>query len=130
MEMKILVVDDVLDITDLLEIELSEHNFHVISKNSGYDALRYLMENEVDLLLSDIAMPDMNGFELFSRVQDLKDYLPVILMTGFGYDPNHVVVKSKLAGLKDVVYKPFNMDKLVTLINKRIAESKDKIYGS
>jgi DNA-binding NtrC family response regulator len=122
MEIKILVVDDEQEITEYLEDEIPEYldNCKIVSFNAGYDALQYAMENDIDLLLTDIAMPDMDGHQLFTRVKELKPNLPVIMMTGFGYDPNHAVVKCKSDGLKDVIFKPFNMIKLIALINKRV----------
>ena len=118
----ILVVDDEKDVTDYLRLELEEYGFNVICKNAGYLALIELNRGDIDLLLTDIAMPDMDGFELYSRAKELNEDLPIIMMTGFGYDPGHAVVKSKKAGLKDVILKPFETSMLVAKINKRIAE--------
>ena len=119
---RILVVDDEKNVTDFLKMELEESadDVKVITKNSGYEALKELMKGKIDLLLTDIAMPDMDGYELFERARELNENLPIIMMTGFGYDPNHAVVKSKKAGLQDVIFKPFDIIKLLDLINKRI----------
>jgi DNA-binding response OmpR family regulator len=119
---RILVVDDEKNVTDYLKLELEESadDLEVITKNSGYEALNELMKGNIDLLLTDIAMPDMDGYELYSRARELKENLPIIMMTGFGYDPNHAVVKSKKAGLQDVIFKPFDINKLLDMINKRI----------
>jgi len=124
MKKNILVVDDEIEVTDYLKLELEERcsDFIVICKNRGYEALKQVMKGDIDLLLTDIAMPDMDGYELYSRTKELKEDLPVIMMTGFGYDPNHVVVKSKKDGLHDVLFKPFNLERLITLINKRLNE--------
>lgn len=118
----LLITDDEPDILDLLESELQEfdENLVIIKANSGYEALTYLQNNVCDLLLTDIAMPDMDGFELYSRAKEIRPNLAIIMMTGFGYDPNHTVVNAKKAGLKDVVFKPFNMNKLFSLIYQRI----------
>jgi len=125
--MKILIVDDVVDVTEFLKIELEEYcekfceNYEIICKNSGYEALDVIMKGDVSLLLTDIAMPDMDGYELYSRSKELFEDLPIIMMTGFGYDPNHVVVKSKKDGLEDVIFKPFDIDKLVKMIHSRLS---------
>ena len=122
MDHLILIVDDEKEVTEYLKMELEERrkDFKIICKNSGYEALNFIMRGDTDLLLTDIAMPDMDGYELYSRTKELNENLPVIMMTGFGYDPNHAVVKSRKAGLHDVIFKPFPIDKLISMIIKRL----------
>ena len=119
--MKILVVDDEKSVTEYLKLELEEccPDLEVITQNTGYEALNRLMQGDINLLLTDIAMPDMDGYELFSRAKDYDENLPIIMMTGFGYDPGHVVLKSRQDGLQDVLFKPFETKKLFDLIKKR-----------
>ena len=119
---KILVVDDEKEVTEYLKLELEDlcPKLIVVCANSGYEGLRNIMSGEIDLLLTDIAMPDMDGYELFSRAKELNNELPIIMMTGFGYDPNHVVVKSKIAGLKEVIFKPFDIQKLINMLKERL----------
>jgi len=120
--MKILIVDDEKSVTDYLKIELGDccPDLEVITKNTGYEALGRLMQGDITLLLTDIAMPDMDGYELFSRAREYDENLPIIMMTGFGYDPGHAVVKSRQDGLQDVLFKPFDTQKLFDLIKKRV----------
>lgn len=122
MSTRILIVDDEIHITEFLEDELSEKypDFEILTRNSGLEALKVVNEGGVDLLLTDIAMPDLDGYELYSRAKQLHATLPVIMMTGFGYDPNHAVVKSRQDGLKDVIFKPFKLQKLFAIINLRL----------
>jgi len=119
---RILIVDDDVSITDYLKIELEEccSELEVICENEGYLALNRIMTGGIDLLLTDIAMPDMDGYELYSRAKEYSEHLPIIMMTSFGYDPDHIVVKSKQAGLQDVIFKPFDIKKLTDKIKKRI----------
>jgi two-component system, sensor histidine kinase SagS len=118
MGMTILVVDDDTNIADLLTLDLREAGFGVITEYTGYGALRRIMQGEADLLVSDIAMPDMDGCELLIRAKELNSELPVILMTGFGYDPNHVLVRSNRAGLDGILYKPFESEDLIRKIHE------------
>jgi DNA-binding NtrC family response regulator len=120
----ILIVDDEKNVTDFLIEELRDccPQFNVITKNSGYEALKIIFQGDVDLLLTDIAMPDMDGYELYSRAKESNEELPIVMMTGFGYDPNHVVVKSRKAGLENVVFKPFDMNKLISVLKKNLGE--------
>ena len=119
---RILIVDDDVSITNYLKLELEENlpELEIICENKGYLALNVIMSDGIDLLLTDIAMPDMDGYELYSRTKEFDENLPVIMMTGFGYDPDHIVVKSKQAGLHDVIFKPFDIKKLTKMIKDRI----------
>jgi len=116
MDLRILVVDDEPNVTDYLRLELEERGLTVITENSGYKALQHVMRDEVDVLLTDIAMPDMDGYELYRRSLELNENLPVVMMTGFGYDPNHAVVKARQDGLQHIIFKPFETDDLISLI--------------
>ncbi|MDD3536328.1 MAG: response regulator [Candidatus Cloacimonetes bacterium] len=122
---RICIVDDEEDLVINLKIELQhlrpEWEIHAFS--DGFKALQMIMSGKISLVLTDIAMPDMDGYELFWRVKDYEPALPVIMMTGFGYDPNHVLVRAKVDGLKDVIFKPFDVEKLVTIIDRKFAET-------
>jgi DNA-binding NtrC family response regulator len=120
-KINILVVDDELFITETVKDELEQRHkaLNVIVKNSGYEALQAIMEGKIHLLITDIAMPDMDGYELYSRSRELRETLPIIMMTGFGYDPNHTVVKAKQDGLHDILFKPLDYDDLLKLIFER-----------
>jgi len=118
----ICIVDDEIELVKNLKIEIQalrpEWELHTFS--DGLKALQMIMSGKVDLVLTDIAMPDMDGYELFWRVKDYDEKIPVIMMTGFGYDPNHVLVRAKVDGLKDVIFKPFDVEKIVALIDRKI----------
>lgn len=73
-----------------------------------------------DAILADIRLPDMSGYDFLLKLQEVLDVepLPLILMTGFGYDPGHSIVKARQAGVKDVLYKPFRLDQLLATVEK------------
>ena len=120
----ICIVDDEEELVKNLKIEIQdlrpEWEIHTFS--DGLKALQKIMHGQVSLVLTDIAMPDMDGYELFWRVKDYDAKIPVIMMTGFGYDPNHVLVRAKVDGLKDVIFKPFDVEKLVALMDRKLCE--------
>lgn len=122
MKKTILIVDDEPHILKFLDNFFTDKGLNTILKESGDEAIKILHSSKyhVDLLLTDIAMKDMDGYELYSNAKDINPDLPIIMMTGFGYDPNHAVVKSKQEGLTEVIFKPFNMTKLFNLISKYI----------
>jgi len=97
-----------------------------ISRTPVREAIRQLEASKegrapkVDLVISDIRMPDFNGLEVFSAAKRLGNAPPVILMTGFGYDPHHSIVRASQEGLQDVLYKPFQVEQLVELVRKAL----------
>ncbi|HNV93126.1 MAG TPA: response regulator [Candidatus Cloacimonas sp.] len=118
----ICIVDDEEELVENLKIEL-EHlkpEWNILTFSEGMKAIQEIVKGTVDLVVTDIAMPDMDGYELFWRIKDYDENIPVIMMTGFGYDPNHVLVRAKVDGLKDVLYKPFETEKLVELIESHL----------
>ena len=118
----ICIVDDEEELVENLKIELEAIRPHwkIITFSEGMKAIQEIVKGNVDLVVTDIAMPDMDGYELFWRIKDYDENIPVIMMTGFGYDPNHVLVRAKVDGLKDVLYKPFETEKLVELIESHL----------
>lgn len=73
-----------------------------------------------DLLISDIKMPDKNGYEVFSAARRLCPGIPAILMTGFGYDPHHSIVRATQEGLQCVLFKPFQLERLLEEVKKAL----------
>lgn len=73
-----------------------------------------------DLLISDIRMPDKNGYEVFSAARRLLPGIPAILMTGFGYDPHHSIVRASQEGLQCVLFKPFQLERLLEEVRKAL----------
>ncbi|MDA0657629.1 MAG: response regulator [Planctomycetota bacterium] len=73
---------------------------------------------EYDVVIADIRLPDMNGFEFFVKLRDVSPKLSVVLMTGFGYDPGHAIVKARQEGLPAhaVLHKPFRLDQLIQTV--------------
>jgi FixJ family two-component response regulator len=73
------------------------------------------------VILADIRLPDMSGYELLLKLRDIIDPVPLVLMTGFGYDPGHSIVKARQAGIELVLYKPFRIDQLLDTVDRAIA---------
>jgi CheY-like chemotaxis protein len=75
---------------------------------------------QYDVIISALSLPDMTGFELMMKARELTEYVPMVLMTGFGYDKDHTIVKARREGLKFVLYKPFRLDQLVSAIEQTV----------
>jgi two-component system, sensor histidine kinase SagS len=74
-----------------------------------------------DVVIADIRLPDMNGYELLVKLRELQESVPLVLMTGFGYDPGHSIVKARQAGVDLVLFKPFRVDQLLDTVEKMLA---------
>ncbi len=120
----ILVVDDDLGIcqsmAELLQCEGAETAFAVCAA----DALTLIAAHRFDLVVSDVVMPDMDGYDLYMELKERRPELPVILMTGYLYDRDHVIKRSKLAGLdgKVLYKKPIDPERLIAIILERCAK--------
>jgi two-component system, sensor histidine kinase SagS len=116
---KILVVDEAEDVRTAAHGLLERYGCTVETARDGAEALcmvRMSLEGDYDVIISDITLPDTDGYEFMLKLKDVMDPVPLVLMTGFGYDPKHVIVKSRQAGLKTVLYKPFRLDKLLSAV--------------
>jgi len=117
----ILVVDDDADVCASMADILGGEGCHIITTASGAEALRYLQRSPVDLVISDVVMPDMDGYELFRELRTAQPALPIVLMTAYYYDKDHVIKRSKAEGLQDVIFKkPINPNRLLDLIEARV----------
>jgi PAS domain S-box-containing protein len=127
--MRILVVDDDLGVCQSLRDLLTQEGCDVIVATGGREALAKLTTHPVDLVLSDVVMPDIDGHEVFQRVQAEHPGVPVVLMTAFHFDKDHIIKRSKLAGLEEVLYKkPIDPPRLRDII-KRHARRRDTTAG-
>ena len=79
-----------------------------------------LQAQRFDVVLSDIKMPFKNGYEVFAATKQVHPACPVILITGFGYDPEHAIVRASREGLAGVLFKPFKVEQLLELIEKAV----------
>ena len=119
---KILVCEDDVDLNKFASSHLSERGYEVCSAFDGEEALSIILDGDVELLLADIMMPKMNGFELARELRERSCNIPIIFMTArddkasqmFGYE----------LGIDDYVVKPFDMDVLSLKISALLRRSK------
>ena len=125
---RVLVADDEPNLRQTVADVLRKYRVTVTSCASGAEAIAALDAIHAtggppfDLVLSDIKMPDKTGYDVFAAAHRLAPDLPVILMTGFGYDPNHCIVRASQEGLAAVLFKPFKVEQLLSECRKAIAE--------
>ncbi len=114
----ILVADDEPNIRATINDVLRKYHVRVTLATTGAEAIECMLHEEFDLVLSDIKMPDKTGYDVFAAARKKSQTLPVILMTGFGYDPNHCIVRASQEGLQAVLFKPFKVDQLLSELRK------------
>lgn len=124
---RVLVADDEPRVRKIIGDILRHHGCEVTLVDSGSSAIATLdaaSRQEIpafDLVLSDIKMPDKTGYEVFSAARLSRADLPVILMTGFGYDPHHSIVRASQNGCKQVLFKPFEAALLLDEVRKALS---------
>jgi CheY-like chemotaxis protein/PAS domain-containing protein len=116
----ILVADDEPNIRSTINDVLRKYQVRVTLATTGEEAIEHLAHETFDLILSDIKMPDKTGYDVFAAARKMSHMMPVILMTGFGYDPNHCIVRASQEGLQAVLFKPFRVDQLLSEIRKAL----------
>jgi DNA-binding NtrC family response regulator len=109
---RILIVDDEVDVLDFLKLFLESIRWEPTIVSSTAEAFRRLEEQAYFLVLTDIAMPEMDGYEFISKIKEKGYPSQLALMTGFGYNPKHTLVKIYKTNRYPCLFKPFNRAKL------------------
>src|SRR3954447_18770024 len=130
---RVLVVDDEPNIRDLVQVALRFHGFEVITAGTGDEALRRARDDAPRLIVLDVMLPDLDGFEVCRRLRERGEEPPVIFLTARD-TPSDTVTGLTLGG-DDYVTKPFSIDALVarvrTVLRRTVsaagAESGDEV---
>lgn len=119
---KILVVEDDLDLNRFVALSLRDAGYDVSSAFDGVEALELMENTKFDLLLSDIMMPRMNGFELAESVRATDKTMPIIFMTAKDDKPSKMLGYN--IGIDEYVTKPFDIDILMMTIKAILRRAK------
>jgi two-component system response regulator FlrC len=114
--MKILVVEDDPNLREAIVDSLMLKGHEVQDVCNGIEAIKVIAQSTLDIVLSDINMPEMDGLQLLAHVKKNQPWLPMILMTAYG-DVGQAV-KAMQLGANDYLMKPFEVQELLTIINK------------
>lgn len=95
----------------------------VETARDGKEALTMARLSSYDAILADIRLPDYSGYEVYQRLRKAQPQARVILMTAYGYDPGHSIVKARQDGLHHVLFKPFRVDKLLDALESPAPEA-------
>ena len=121
--MKILIVDDSVSVRKALERLLSPRQYSVLSASSAEHAMELIANDVPNLIIADVVMPNMNGFELTARLKSLDRFrnVPILLISGIV--DSAVTAQAKEAGAEGVVSKPFTPEDLFPRIDAALAKS-------
>lgn len=118
----ILLVEDNPILLETIAFELEMHQYKVLVSEDGNHALTLLntLQDPPDLIISDIAMPDMDGYQLLERVRANEDWhaIPFIFLTAFS-SPNAMAIGKEL-GADDYIVKPFQPKDLIAVIENKL----------
>lgn len=120
-EYKILIVDDVMSNVLLLKVLLTNEKFAIATANNGQQALEQVDKEHPDLVLLDVMMPDLSGFEVAQRLKANPDTadIPIIFLTALNSTTD--IVKGFQVGANDFISKPFNKEELIIRVTHQIS---------
>jgi len=120
----ILIVDDEPNITEILEIVLRDEGMEVLKTGSGREALAILQDQEVDVAISDIRMPDFSGVELLREAKQVAPDTVFIMITAFA--STETAIEALQHGAYDYITKPFKMDDLRSIARRALEQKKSR----
>jgi two-component system, NtrC family, response regulator len=114
----ILIVEDEAKMRRLLELDLGDDGFQTLSAEDAETGLKLLQNGSVDLVITDLKLPGMNGLDFLQTVKRFHAALPVVVMTAFG--TVETAVEAMKAGASDYVLKPFSLDEMRMVVHKEL----------
>ena len=120
-EYKILIVDDVMSNVLLLKVLLTNEKFNIVTASNGNQALDQVKKENPDLILLDVMMPDMSGFEVSQKLKADPEaaHIPIIFLTALNSTAD--IVKGFQVGGNDFISKPFNKEELIIRVSHQIS---------
>ncbi len=113
----ILIVDDEKEIRDLVDIYLKSDGYNTIKACDGVQAINLLQENDVDLIILDVMMPNLNGIEACLKIREMKE-MPIIMLSAKSEDIDKILGLNM--GADDYLTKPFNPLELVARVKSQL----------
>lgn len=120
----VMIVDDEIAIRETLEMILSYENYQVVKAGSGAEALALVEKQTPDVILLDVKMPGMDGFEVLERLQAAKKGIPVIVISGHGNI--ETAVEAVKMGAYDFLEKPLDRSRLLVTLGNCLDHQKDR----
>jgi len=114
---RVLYVDDDLELTRLVQDCLEDEGYEVLIANDGEEGLGSVISERPDMVILDVMMPQLNGWEIAKYMRERDDYkdVPILMLTGIGPSLNEMT--APLYGANDHLDKPFDMDELISKVH-------------
>ncbi len=119
----VLIVDDEENVSRLLVKVLAKKGYDAHAASNGWEALRILDQQAVDMVITDIRMPDMSGIELLKKIKETDPTVKVVMMTAFA--TLETAIEALKMGARDYITKPFNLDDVVNAVACLLESSDD-----
>jgi two-component system response regulator VicR len=113
----VLIVDDEPDTLELVKLVLESGGFKTVSAASGMEALREVDVSKPDLVLLDIMMPDMDGWEVFRKIKEINSTLPIVILTAKAQNFDRLLGLHVLKA-DNYITKPFGKNELISKVRK------------
>jgi CheY-like chemotaxis protein len=116
----ILLVDDQPDLLDNLSLTLGMAGYQAVTASDGFEALAVLQRQPVDLILSDITMPRLDGYQLYHRVRQNPEWakIPFLFLTGCGFLSDGEIRYGKALGVDEYLSKPIRSRELLAAVQR------------
>lgn len=128
--MRLLVVDNDERVRRSAHSILGRFGCIVETARDGQEALTMARLGTYDCILADIRLSDIGGYEIYCRIKQTQPQAKVILMSSYGYDPTHAIVKARQDGLQHILFKPFRVDQLLDALTCSAAAQRNPKLGA
>jgi DNA-binding response OmpR family regulator len=124
-ERRVLIVDDELDLADIFKVAIKRIGCKVDTYNNPTEALAYFEPNQYDLVIFDVIMPNMSGFELFSKIRKIDNNVKVLFVTAFDNFEPEFLVKLPDMDIKCVLKKPIALRQLQDTVKEVLGDKEE-----
>jgi DNA-binding NtrC family response regulator len=123
-KIKLLVIDDEKGLRDMVAFALPQEDYVVYTASTGAEGIQKVTENDIDIVLTDIKMPEMDGIVVLKKIKEINPAIEVIVVTG--YSTMGTVEEALRNGAFDYLPKPYNLDELFTMLKKAYCAKQTK----
>ena len=117
MKQNILVIDDEVEICSTLQEILTKEGYNVVTAPNGRKGLQHFQDHHVDLVITDVLMPEMDGLEVVRTLRRLSSTLLIIVMSGGGNHDLDFWMEAKEFGATETISKPFRLEEVVAMVH-------------